>query len=355
VSYLYKIEQEEQFFKRLRRRTAYIIFGNSEKMRLCETTVLQVRTTTPGVVLKYHTCRHRSTQSHIEKHFVESAVMVCLATVLGLFASDQQFHGSRVASLAASLDGCCFDYKEKEKPVNGFNSEESLDMNLSLGESKEEDGKDDLHEETKEARDDAPGAPALSGILITETNNSSEDSATSNNKLVRFDTLQIHDHVIILGCNPGQPTTKGAPLAIDWEVIETQRLSVDEFEATRGPRRSAKQLRLSQEYREDLLLRIGYTTKQIELGTELAQVVRTMREWSAMDFGVDLSAASIKQFNQQTNNKTSVGPLTTRCNSKKQQHDPDNSNNNNNNKHRGLRKIFVRTTSTSGKTAASVL
>jgi len=142
-------------------------------------------------------------------------------------------------------------------------------------------------------------AAALKSILVNTTTTSAV--ATKKKKLaVRFGTLQIHHHLVTLDYNPGQPTTKGAPLAIDWELLDTHHTTVDQYEATREPRRSHRgALKLTPEHRQEVLLRSGFDLEDIELATNLAQTFRTLRQISTMDFDDVATSAA----NNGTNNK----------------------------------------------------
>ena len=148
---------------------------------------------------------------------------------------------------------------------------------------------------------------------ILRTDNRSPRRKHPVPKSVRWDRLKVYDHAIVLGYNPGGWSQKGPSLSIGPEVLDTQVTTVDEFEATRGPRRTAKQLRTSADNREQLLLRAGYSTEEILLASELAQAIRASREKSAQDFsilphpGTNQSADQKKHLQASGNKITSIG------------------------------------------------
>ena len=103
----------------------------------------------------------------------------------------------------------------------------------------------------------------------------------NHNKSVRFDTVEIHEHASILGCNPGG--TGGPPLTICWRVLRTQILPLDDYEATRGPRRSDLFLRSSQAERVRLLRESGCDKEEIARAEALAGAIRASRDESSRE------------------------------------------------------------------------
>jgi len=100
-------------------------------------------------------------------------------------------------------------------------------------------------------------------------------------KSVRYDTVEIREHASILGCNPGGTT--GPPLTICWKVLNTQILPLDEYEMTRGPRRSVLFLKRSKREREHLLVESGFSAEEIAKAEALAQAIRDSRDESSKE------------------------------------------------------------------------
>jgi len=128
----------------------------------------------------------------------------------------------------------------------------------------------------------APAPVAIGGGILRAKRRSGQLQITHQKK-VRFASMEIHHHNTILGDNPGSPSTTGASLTIDWEVLNSRSLSVDTFEETRGPRQSKKDLKLSKESRAQLLRRAGFSPAHIQMATNLAQAIRNARKISAQD------------------------------------------------------------------------
>ena len=114
-----------------------------------------------------------------------------------------------------------------------------------------------------------------------ESSSCTNDATATPPKSVRFDAVQIHEHASILGCNPGGKS--GPPLSISWKALNTQSLSLEEYEETRGPRQKAADMRLSEAEREQLLAKVGFDAMEIQLAAEIAQAVRDAREKSFQD------------------------------------------------------------------------
>jgi len=121
----------------------------------------------------------------------------------------------------------------------------------------------------------------LSGMVYKDKTLKSQFPDFAKPKSVRFDTVEIREHASILGCNPG--VTSGPPLTICWKVLNSQILPLEEYEASRGPRRSALFLKRSKTEREQLLLRSGFDKDQIQKAEELAKAIRSSREESAAE------------------------------------------------------------------------
>jgi len=80
---------------------------------------------------------------------------------------------------------------------------------------------------------------------------------------VRFSTIQIREYPITIGLNPS--TEFGPALELGWEYSQTEDVSVDCFEEERSivPRRGEEDLVLSSYEREERLLALGYSMRQI--------------------------------------------------------------------------------------------
>jgi hypothetical protein len=78
---------------------------------------------------------------------------------------------------------------------------------------------------------------------------------------VRFSTVCVREYERILGDNPS--CTSGPSVGIGWHHIQEELLSVDEWESWRETERQPDRLVLCREEREDMLLDLGYTEKDI--------------------------------------------------------------------------------------------
>jgi hypothetical protein len=69
---------------------------------------------------------------------------------------------------------------------------------------------------------------------------------------VSFASIEIRHHSVVIGDHPC--CSMGCPLALGWEYADGDALPVDEYEASRSPRRSRQELRTTCEERRQLLL-----------------------------------------------------------------------------------------------------
>ena len=225
---------------------------------------------------------------------VKRASMLCLAAAFDTgFALRNPCYGT--SALSSSLNELCVVQSPENKPRNR--------ERVSVEEASETTSSEEKKEEEPESN--------VKSILRTD--NRSPRRKPPIPKSVRLDRLKVDDHAIILGYNPGGITQKGPSIAIGSEILDTQVTTVDEFEATRGPRRTAKQLRKSPDDREQLLKRAGYKPEEIALAAELAQTIRWSREKSAQDFsilpqpGTTNQTANQKHLQASGNKTTSIG------------------------------------------------
>jgi hypothetical protein len=70
----------------------------------------------------------------------------------------------------------------------------------------------------------------------------SKDHTTSM-KSVRFQSVEIIELGMILGCNPS--VSRGPPLEIGWELLRKTQVDLASYENNRSPRRTTKGLVVS--------------------------------------------------------------------------------------------------------------
>lgn len=85
---------------------------------------------------------------------------------------------------------------------------------------------------------------------------------------------------MVLGQHP--PTAGGAPLTLDWEVLQVRHLPVDLYEVYKQdePIRSEAELQLSSLDRAEILFRAGYSLDDIVEASEQAKMIQKQRESS---------------------------------------------------------------------------
>lgn len=87
------------------------------------------------------------------------------------------------------------------------------------------------------------------------------DSSEFSVESVKFGTVEIRRHPIVLGDNPS--TKKGPSFEIGWDFQEESVLNIEEYERNRPARRSVYQLRMPGVFREQLLIRSGSNRSEI--------------------------------------------------------------------------------------------
>mmetsp|Transcript_30704 Transcript_30704/g.66457 ORF Transcript_30704/g.66457 Transcript_30704/m.66457 type:complete len:346 (+) Transcript_30704:532-1569(+) len=104
---------------------------------------------------------------------------------------------------------------------------------------------------------DAAGGGAGGGIL--KKTNAIEPPATASAKKterrnISFGNLEIREYARTIGCNPS--VSAGPPVGLDWTYDPDHLvLELDEYEESRGPRRSYAEMAMPRAVRQDLLIR----------------------------------------------------------------------------------------------------
>ena len=110
----------------------------------------------------------------------------------------------------------------------------------------------------------------------------SEDCVRSSPCNVSFGTVQIRVHLPTLGDHPA--VTFGPALSLDWQYKEMPAVDLDDYESRRAPRKSSsKDLFLSSIIRRHVLLERGFTERDMERASELADTVKNQRAQSYSD------------------------------------------------------------------------
>jgi hypothetical protein len=99
---------------------------------------------------------------------------------------------------------------------------------------------------------------------------------STSKRTVRFSDITIQCYPIIVGDTPGG--TSGPPLAIDWEVISSTCISVDEYEQSRPAARNKVEMMMPSQHRTQLLKNSGFTKDEIRVGTKSANLARARRK-----------------------------------------------------------------------------
>ena len=130
-----------------------------------------------------------------------------------------------------------------------------------------------------EARVAAPGEreediASLTQPLGKPTSKPEDESATmqmpksQHKKSVSFADLDIRSYSVTIGDHPC--CTSGCPLTLDWDYQESDHMSIDQYEATRTPRRQMSDLRTTSEHRLQILEEDGLS------GVELRRAQRKL-------------------------------------------------------------------------------
>lgn len=123
-----------------------------------------------------------------------------------------------------------------------------------------------------------------------------------NRRSVGFDCLEIHEFYMTLGDHPS--AVSGPPVSLDYSQEITKKISLDEYERDREPRRKRKQLKLSYKDRKQILEKHGgFSTDEVNEAWLEALKIRqqrqeTLRRSSVMNFWDEVAESTQRKVNR---------------------------------------------------------
>lgn len=139
-------------------------------------------------------------------------------------------------------------------------------------------------EPNKENHHPSTDATVITADQFSENN---DDSPRSEPKErlgnVKFTTVQIHEHILMLGDNPA--VSRGVPLTLAWERCSSRVYSVDEYEQRRQPKRRRNSLPLAYtpQQRETIAKLSGSSKKAIQFAGVRVKEIQQSREEAEFD------------------------------------------------------------------------
>jgi hypothetical protein len=107
------------------------------------------------------------------------------------------------------------------------------------------------------------------------SSNKQKEEGDNERRKVVFAKVEIREHAIIIGDNPG--CCNGPPLSIDWPCEKNCMFDFEAYEANRPERRVRASMQMSKEIRIKLLKAIGYSYQDIVRLTKPVNIARAQR------------------------------------------------------------------------------
>jgi hypothetical protein len=150
----------------------------------------------------------------------------------------------------------------------------------------------------------ANSAPA---ILISDASHDPLENCMKSGG-VRFHVIQVRAYEQTIGDNPS--VSYGPPISLDWEYEELEPVDLEVYEATRGPRRTKRQMMLNYYNRRNILTwRCGFSEEELKLAQKEANKIKRARAMTKYF----LPAQIMEEVMQSAARKTKR--LTQRCQS----------------------------------------
>lgn len=119
-----------------------------------------------------------------------------------------------------------------------------------------------------------------SSMRSSFTSADARDSKATSIHGVKFSSIDIRSYKITLGDNPS--CSYGPPISLDWEYSNNIKMSIDEYEKSRGARRKSYQMQMNSQYREKLLQTWDITPDEIQYRVKELKLVRKGRDRTKM-------------------------------------------------------------------------
>jgi len=119
---------------------------------------------------------------------------------------------------------------------------------------------------------------------------------------VKFLNIEIREYPVCPGDNPGG--FYGVPLAISWIPESSSKISVDDYEGSRPPRRALNGLKMPNQLRIDKLKKYGFSRQEIEEATRKANIERSRRRRTVETLRLQHLEESIEKFKRALLNAT---------------------------------------------------
>lgn len=134
--------------------------------------------------------------------------------------------------------------------------------------------------------------PRDDATVLNQAFSSTISDLANTKKTVRFDTVTVHEHPIIIGCNPA--VTSGVPITIAWNSVSSRKIPFLEFEFDRRKKRVANPAFLKQTKSErwNILQNLGFASDEMRLAEHEAQEIRCLRNLTYMEYTDDLASCS---------------------------------------------------------------
>lgn len=128
------------------------------------------------------------------------------------------------------------------------------------------------------------------------------DRSSANRRSVGFGCLEIHEFYMTLGDHPS--AVSGPPVSLDYSKQTTKKISLDEYERDREPRRRRKELKLSYKDRKQILEKHGgFSTDEVNQAWSEALKIRqqrqeTLRRSSIMNYWDEVTESTQRKVNR---------------------------------------------------------
>lgn len=128
---------------------------------------------------------------------------------------------------------------------------------------------------------------SLKAHTLQESLDMGDLKRTDSPKHVSFDSVHVHEHAVILGCNPGIRALSNGPgpaLTLSWDSLRSSNYNMEDFEAERElTRRPKASLRTTKTERVKYLKEEGFGSEELKLAEEAIRQVHRSREESAQE------------------------------------------------------------------------
>mmetsp|Transcript_14631 Transcript_14631/g.40085 ORF Transcript_14631/g.40085 Transcript_14631/m.40085 type:complete len:253 (-) Transcript_14631:30-788(-) len=144
--------------------------------------------------------------------------------------------------------------------------------------------------------------PKKTSLHVPDCESRRASNKTESRRSIKFAEVTLREYGMILGDHPG--CRSGPPVTLEWDYVEYEPLSVDEYEIHHSLRRPLRNLILQADTRKKMFQALGYSALDFKKAMREVNRRKNERFWTnekpvalaALEAGIESAARKVKRF-----------------------------------------------------------